>query len=121
MDQMQDGVLTGEDFRVLYDSLNAQLAETETELNAVRANGPELDVDTAFGYLSHLVWNQHIFYQDSDLEEKRRVARTIFPAGIRCSKDGFGTAVTHSLFSVLADESVSPEHLVALPGIEPGF
>jgi hypothetical protein len=48
-----------------------------------------------------------------------RIGRAIFPKGIKCSKVGFGTAVTHSLYSMLADDSVTAEHLASPTGFEP--
>jgi hypothetical protein len=81
----------------------------------------DLDVDTGLGYLKHLLWNHHNYYLSNSLEGKRRISRLIFRDGIKCSRDGFGTALTNSLFSILVDENVPESDLVALTGIEPVF
>jgi len=136
--------LTDDDFRAMYVAVNSEieraelaLAEAQMESTGWEPSAPELeqglgrmpsqrvkvklDVDTALGYLRHLLWNSGIYYSQSDLAGKRRIALRIFTNGIKCSKDGFGTPVTNSLFNMLGDESVDAERLVALPGIEPGF
>ncbi len=117
LERMQDGDLQGGDFRTLYDKVNAQIAQAEAAL--VIAQGTELEVDLALSYLRHLLWNFRILFENSDLDAKRRPCKAIFPDGIRCSKAGFGTVVSHSLFSMLADESVGVEHLASPTGFEP--
>ena len=117
LERMQDGDLQGGDFRTLYDKVNAQIAQAEAAL--VIAQGTELEVDVALSYLRHLLWNLRILFENSDLEAKRRLCKAIFPDGIRCSKAGFGTVVSHSLFSMLADESVGVEYLASPTGFEP--
>ena len=115
---VQDGTISSEEFRPEWDSLNGQIAAIETALTQAQEH---LDCDTALGYLEHLMFNQHALWFESNTEQKRRMARSIFPSGIRCSKEGLGTPPTHSIFSMLGDENVSQENLVALTGIEPVF
>ena len=111
--------LTSADFKEMYTAVNRDIETAELELTG--AGCEDLDVDTALGYLQHLLWNHHNYYLSSSLEGKRRISKLIFPDGIKCLKNGFGTAVTNSLFNMLGDESVPKNDLVALPGIEPGF
>ena len=137
-------ILSDDDFASMYKSLNSEIERAEfalleaqmeptncesipPELEAGLGQMPgqrtkvKLDLETALGYLRHLLWNTGIYYMQGDLVGKQRIALRIFPNGIKCSKDGFGTPETTSLFSVLADENTPESHLVALPGIEPGF
>ncbi len=118
---VQDGAIKQGDFQAEYDPLCEQITAVEAAIADSEVNGEHLDVDTGWGYLEHLLYNQHLVWIQSDAQEKRRIARLVFPSGIRCSKDGLGTPVTHSLFSMLADENVREEELVALTGIEPVF
>ncbi len=113
-----DGSLSAEEFRPVLEELKANIATLEIALSDAEAANQELDCDTAWGYLEHLLFNQHLLWMQTDTAEKRRIAKLIFPFGIRCSKEGFGTPVTHSLFSILADENVPREELVALTTIE---
>jgi DNA invertase Pin-like site-specific DNA recombinase len=117
LEQMQEGVLIGEDFRTLYDKANAAIMQTENALADVQ--GKELDVDIALKYLKHLLWNLNILFENSSLESKTKIARAIFPNGLRCANIGVGTAVTHSFYSMLADESVTAELLASPTGFEP--
>jgi site-specific DNA recombinase len=118
---VQDGVITQGDFQSEYDPLGEQITAVEAAIADSEVSREPLDVDTAWGYLEHLLYNQHLVWIQADAQEKRRIARLIFPSGIRCSKGGFGTPLTHSLFSMLGDESIPMEGLVALSGIEPEF
>ena len=118
---VQDDAIRQGDFRDEYSSLGEQITAVEAAIAGSQVSGERLDVDTGWGYLEHLLFNQHHLWNQSDAQEKRRIARLIFPSGIRCSKEGFGTPLTHSLFSMLGDENVPIEGLVALTGIEPVF
>ncbi|MFZ1084040.1 MAG: hypothetical protein WAN35_03630 [Terracidiphilus sp.] len=117
LEQMQEGVLTKEDFRTLYEKVNSEILQTEMAFADIQ--GKELDVDIALSYLNHLLWNLHILFENSYIESKMSIGRAIFPEGIRCSNSGFGTAVTHSLYSMLADESVTADHMASPTGFEP--
>jgi hypothetical protein len=117
LEQMQENGLTKQDFRELYGKVNSEILQAEAALAEVE--GTELDVDIALKYLNHLLWNLHILFESSDLESKTKIGRAIFPQGIRCSNSGFGTAITHSLYSMVADESVSTERLASPTGFEP--
>ena len=115
--QMLDGALSDADFKELQESIKQGLADVESSLNDVQRT--ELDVDLALSYLAHLLWNQHILFENSDLDGKKLILKALFPAGITCSKQGFGTVVTHSIYSMLADESVTRDQLASPTGFEP--
>jgi site-specific DNA recombinase len=117
LDQMLDGAVSDTDFKELHEKIKQELANVETSLNDVQQT--ELDVDLALSYLAHLLWNQHILFENSDLDGKKLICKALFPAGITCSKHGFGTVVTHSIYSMLADESVTRDHLASPTGFEP--
>src|SRR5271165_6385680 len=114
---MLDGALSDADFKEQHEALKIELADVETSLNDVQQT--DLDVDLALSYLSHLLWNQHILFENSDLDGKKLICRALFPAGITCSKQGFGTVITRSIYSMLADESVSRDALASPTGFEP--
>ena len=118
---VQDGAIGRGDFQAEYDPLGEQIAAVEAAIADSEVSGEHLDVDTGWGYLEHLLYDQHLVWIQADAQEKRRLARMVFPSGIRCSKGGLGTPLTHSLFSMLGDENVPTERLVALTGIEPVF
>ncbi len=117
LEQMETGVLNDTDFSERYRKLNHQIADAESAISQARET--ELDVDIALTYLNHVLWNLHILFENSDIGTKRSICKAIFPEGIRCSRMGFGTVVTHSLFSMFGDETVSLEHLASPTGFEP--
>ena len=67
----------------------------------------------------HLFWNSRTLLEKSDLDGKQRLARLIFPAGLIFTKSGFGTPITHSIYTLLADESIEEGVLVGPEGFEP--
>jgi site-specific DNA recombinase len=114
VDLMADGALGKEDSERPLLEVKAQLQEVKSKL--IYAERSVIDVDTALSYLNHLFWNSRILWETSDLRGKQRLARLIFPEGIVLSKDGFGdrfgTPVTHSIYTLLADESVGEGEVV---------
>jgi hypothetical protein len=96
MRHMEDGTLSDEDFRPRYQQLNAQIHTARERLAVVTRNS--LDVETALGYLSHLLWNAHILWETSDLDTKQRLQRAIFPEGLKYDPEQrFGTVSTDFL------------------------
>ena len=117
IEQMQEGVLTGEDFREPYNKVNQELLQVELALAQVQ--GGELEVETAISYLKHHLWNLNILFENSDLETKSKIARAIFPRGLMCGNKGVGTALNNSFYRMLSDESVGYEQLASPTGFEP--
>ena len=107
---MRAGVLTQEDFTGLYQQDNAAIGELESQL--LLAQRKVIDADTAVSYLMHLFWNSRNLWENSDLDGKQRIARTIFPEGIFFTEAGFGTPVTHSVYTLLADSNVEEGGMV---------
>jgi len=112
--QMADGVLSEEDFASLHKATTTAMADIRARID--RAESSELDLETSLGYLFHLLWNTCAIWQTSDLQGKQRIQRRIFPMGVAFDKTGFGTPVTHSIYTLLGDESVSDSVLVAPQG-----
>jgi site-specific DNA recombinase len=117
LDQMADGVLSADDFTKMHKTTTEAIADLREKLRLSQSN--ELDLDSAIEYLTHLLWNTSIAWQTSDLRGKQRIQRRIFPEGLIFEKTGFGTPVTHSIYTLLGDDSVSEHVLVAPQGFEP--
>jgi hypothetical protein len=117
LEQMADGDLSKEDFKSLNASTVKAIADLEERLSF--AESEVLDVDSAIEYLTHLLWNTSVIWQTSDLQGKKRILRRMFPDGLAYSKNGFGTPITHSFYSLLANDSVDESFMVAPQGFEP--
>jgi site-specific DNA recombinase len=90
LEQVADGIISADDFALVNTPLREQLAAVHERLSVAEHN--ELDLDTALGYLVHMLWNPSVIWETSDLEGKQRLQRSIFPKGMVYSeKDGFGT------------------------------
>jgi hypothetical protein len=57
-----------------------------------------------------------MLWQTNDLSEKNRLQKMIFPYGIKWDGSSFGTPVTHSFFTLLADATATNAVLVAPQG-----
>jgi len=99
----EGGEIDAADYSKRYAMYNAQFAEIETALGS---SADELDVDESWSDLEHLLCNLPILWNQSDAGDKRRFGRLIYPDGLACSKRGFGTPVTSSIFTVIGDISV---------------
>jgi site-specific DNA recombinase len=118
--QMADGVLSAEDFASLHKPTVKAIADLRERLDF--AESEVLDLDSAIEYLTHLLWNTSLVWQTSDLQGKKRIQRRMFPEGLPYGGrgvDGFGTPVTHSIYTLLAGDLVDEETLVAPQGFEP--
>jgi Reverse transcriptase (RNA-dependent DNA polymerase) len=112
--QMADGVLSAEDFTRLHKSTVKAIADLRERL--AFAESEVLDLDSAIEYLTHILWNTSIAWQTSDLQGKKRVQRRMFPEGLVYGETGFGTPVTHSIYTLLASDSMDESRLVAPQG-----
>ena len=115
--QMADGILSAEDFANLHKSTIKAIADLRERL--AFAESEVLDLDSAIEYLTHLLWNTSIVWQTSDLQGKKRIQRRMFPEGLQYGESGFGTPVAHSIYALLASDSMAEETLVAPQGFEP--
>jgi hypothetical protein len=70
-------------------------------------------------YLTHLLLNTSTIWQTSDLQGKQKLQRRLFPNGLVFEKSGFGTPITHSIYTLLASDSVDEMVLVGPEGFEP--
>ncbi len=114
---MAKGHLSDEDFAGVNREAEAALRELRDHLAPCESN--TLDVETAFSYLQFLLWNTYTVWETDDLRGKQRLQRRVFPNGLSWIQNGFGTPVTHSLYPLLASDSLTDRDLVAPQGFEP--
>jgi site-specific DNA recombinase len=117
LEQMADGVLSATDFANVHKKTEAALATLRARLALSEAEG--LDLEQAIEYLTHLLWNTSVTWQSSGLQGKQQLQRRVFPEGLIFDGRGFGTPVTHSIYTLLGDDSLNEEFLVAPQGFEP--
>jgi hypothetical protein len=117
LEQMADGDLSKEDFKSLNASTVEAIADLEERLSF--AESDVLDIDSAIEHLTHILWNTSIAWQASDLQGKKKILRRMFPEGLVFDRTGFGTPVTHSIYTLIASDYVNESQLVAPQGFEP--
>ncbi len=118
---MTEGDLSANDFKPLYEALRIQLADVRERLTV--AEGSELDLETALGYLNHLLWNSAQIWETADLQGKQGIQRSIFPNGVAFNpltpSEPFGTPLTSSLYGMLAGVFTDEAELASPTGFEP--
>ena len=99
--------------RVDEELVFAQMSLNDSQLD-------ELEVEAALAFAEHALTKTAVFWFDSNVEQKQKFQRMIFPEGIRYSiEEGFGTGVTSELFNQI-DEICSEKSRLASPmGFEP--
>jgi hypothetical protein len=96
--QMADGDFSKEDFKSLHEGTVTAIADLRERL--VFAESDAQDLDSAIEYLTHLLWNTSVVWQTSDLQGKKRIQRRMLPEGLSLNETGFGTPVTHSIYTL---------------------
>jgi site-specific DNA recombinase len=108
--------------RPTYERQRDKLAE-ETALAEMARNDAridELDIEGVLAFAEHLLLNVAPMWSEASLDQKQRLQRTLFPKGVTYGSDGFGTAETSLVFTML-DEIADPKTSEASPtGFEPG-
>ena len=121
LESMAEGRLTGDDFSRVYDKLQAQIADVESELEIARAG--ELHIEEALGYLGYVLRNLSALWMDKDLDGKQRLQQIIFPNGLIWAQTGHfeppESDVNDSFYRVLSDSSLGDDDLVGPEGFEP--
>jgi hypothetical protein len=113
-ERMLDGYLSGEEYVETSRKLSTEIAESQEQLDC--ATGESLDVEAAIGHMGFVLWNVRHVYETHDLRGKQRLHARLFPNGLPITKNGFWNVATHSLYVLLADDSV-PDAEVVRPSI----
>ncbi len=101
------------------DRLNEQITLAEMEAEDARLD--QLDVEAAVEFAQYVLLNAARIWSESSPEQKQRLQKLIFPAGVLFAEGAYRTSTTSMIFFELEEIHDQKERLVALPGIEPGF
>lgn len=104
-----------------YERLRVKVLEdlTQAEMRLHDVREAELDVDTAVEFALHLAANAGTLWIQASLEQKQRLQKVLFPAGIVLDAGAVRTPITSSFFSYLGEISGQSAHLVSPTGFEP--
>jgi hypothetical protein len=92
------------------------------EISVYDARLEELDIQEVLGFAQHVLGNAAHLWLESSIDQKQRLQKVLFPAGLAYHPDnGFGTAVTGSMFNVLTDFSGEKTSLASPAGFEPAL
>jgi hypothetical protein len=101
------------------DKLNEEITLAEIEEKDSRLE--ELDIESVIAFARHVLLNAARIWAESRPDQKQRLQKLLFPAGVMFSSGAYRTTRTSSIFFELQEITLAKESLVALPGIEPGF
>jgi hypothetical protein len=102
-----------------FDRLNEVVTLAEMEAEDARLD--QLDVEAAVEFAQYVLLNAARIWSESIPEQKQRLQKLIFPAGVLFAEGAYRTTATSMIFFELEEFAHTSERLVALPGIEPGF
>lgn len=111
--------ITEADYRELKEAIEQDILALEMKISD--AAEEELEIGELLDFSENLLLDAAAVWNRSELGTKQRLQQVLFPQGVTYSEGCYRTTVTHSLFSILAEDIGDKEQLVALPGIEPGF
>ena len=119
--RLVDFLLEGRLDQQTYDEQTMRLrGEIETAERELReADLEQMDLEAVLAFAEKLVERPRQLWLESTLEQKQRLQRVFFPDGVKYTKEGFGTAVSNSFFSVLRDVSEQKATLASPTGFEP--
>ena len=69
-----------------------------TELAIHDARLEQLDLEIALNFFEHVLSHSSRLWLEYRPDQKQRFQKVLFPDGVTFGADGFGTAVTNSLF-----------------------
>ena len=106
-------------YRDEFDRLNEEITLADMEAEDARLD--QLDVEAAVEFGQYVLLNAGRIWSESSPEQKQRLQKLIFPAGVLFAEGAYRTNTTSMIFFEFGELHVQKEGLVALPGIEPGF
>src|SRR5215831_13512334 len=89
------------------------------QLSANDAKLEELDIEAVIDFAQHVLLNAARLWTTFSLDQKQRLQKVIFPEGLVYFPEGFGTAVTSPIFSILEAEGTLKTNLAPQVGLEP--
>src|SRR5262245_23734615 len=110
-------LLQGLGYEPQRDKLNEEIASAE--MAAHEAKLEELDIEAVINFSQHVLLNAARLWTTFSLNQKQRLQKVIFPEGLVYFPEGFGTAVTSPIFSILQGESTLKRNLAPQVGLEP--
>ncbi len=119
--RLVDFLLEGRLDQQTYDEqtmrLRGEIESAERELR--EADLEQMDLEAVLAFAEKLVERPRQLWLESTLDQKQRLQRVFFPDGVKYTKEGFGTAVSNSFFSVLRNVSKQKATLASPTGFEP--
>jgi hypothetical protein len=64
-------------------------------------------------FAEHLIANLAVIWLDADLRQRQAIQRAVFPAGLACDGQQFGTAATCLFFNRLQNMSRGPNDVAS--------
>jgi hypothetical protein len=109
-ERMLDGHVSGDEYQEITKEISIATAEVQEQLDQIESGS--LDIDSAISYIGHVLWNVRNVYETQDSRGKQLLQRRLFPKGPSMNKKGFWNVETHSIYLLLADESLGKADMV---------
>jgi site-specific DNA recombinase len=120
LDMLLDQRIKQADYEERNDSLSLEIANLESLIHDARLE--ELDIEEVLEFAQHVLGNAAHLWLESSIDQRQRLQKVLFPTGLAYHpENGFGTAVTGSMFNVLTDFSGEKTRLASPAGFEPAL
>lgn len=113
------GVVVDEDYRVMREKLDSEIAVKEVERSECRSE--ETNIEYLVSLSESLLNNTSTIWLDAPFEHKLRFQALMFPKGIRCKDQSIGIVELGLPFALIGDAAASKTNLVPPAGFEPAI
>jgi DNA invertase Pin-like site-specific DNA recombinase len=118
LDALLDVRVKQADYEEANDGLSEEIAGVELAIHEAKLD--ELDIEALLGFSEHVLGDSARLWFEANVDQKQRLQKVLFPKGLCYSAaEGFGTAATCSMFSMLEDFVAQKTGLASPTGFEP--
>jgi site-specific DNA recombinase len=118
MDKYLDGKIDQTTYEEQNERLGSEIAEAKVALRSVEVLDEQIEDLLAFA--DGVLRDPAGLWTRASLDQRQRLQKVLFPTGVTYSEDeGFGTALTPSIFSMLQEFRLEDSSLASPTGFEP--
>jgi hypothetical protein len=120
VDKLVDGTISDDVYKAKEKQLTLDITTAKLQTNDAKL--AEFEVEEALNNAEFVLTNPERLWIDANVEIRQRFQRLLFPEGLSYTKEnGFGTAVSSSLYELLGTFSTDVSDMAPPRGIEPLF
>jgi site-specific DNA recombinase len=111
------GRIDDEDYDATRNRIDQQIGGLKSEI--ARGMMSEFDAEAVLQFAEYVMLHPAEFWMKAKLDQRQCLQKVLFPEGITFGNGGFGTALNHSIFEILALKNPTRVKLASPTGLEP--